>query len=293
MNLHALRVFYTVAKLQSFSGAAETLFISQPAVSKALKELEHQLSLKLIERATKGRKLALTEGGVALYEHARNIFAIEKTAIDDIKSRTGLKRGTIVIGTSTTIASYWLPPYLARFCSAYPNIKVEVKVENTEKIEHALLECSIDLALVEGTPTEKKIVPRHWQDDLMSVVTPPHFKPSPNLNEWLNQQFWLLREPGSGTREMSVKMLEKQGIKVTNSMQLGSNEAIARSVAQGMGIAILPNVVTEDLVQLKKLKRLSQVKGGMLSRPLYQLHCRGRSSSHSAEALKRILFSEV
>ncbi|WP_199530028.1 LysR substrate-binding domain-containing protein [Pseudoalteromonas sp. bablab_jr010] len=293
MNLNALRVFYTVAKLQSFSGAAETLFISQPAVSKALKELEHQLSLKLIERATKGRKLALTEGGVALYEHARNIFAIEKTAIDDIKSRTGLKRGTIVIGTSTTIASYWLPPYLARFCSAYPNIKVEVKVENTEKIEHALLECSIDLALVEGTPTEKKIVPRHWQDDLMSVVTPPHFKPSPNLNEWLNQQFWLLREPGSGTREMSVKMLEKQGIKVTNSMQLGSNEAIARSVAQGMGIAILPNVVTEDLVQLKKLKRLSQVKGGMLSRPLYQLHCRGRSSSHSAEALKRILFSEV
>lgn len=293
MNLNALRVFYTVAKLQSFSGAAETLFISQPAVSKALKELEHQLSLKLIERATKGRKLALTEGGVALYEHARNIFAIEKTAIDDIKSRTGLKRGTIVIGTSTTIASYWLPPYLARFCSAYPNIKVEVKVENTEKIEHALLECSIDLALVEGTPTEKKIVPRHWQDDLMSVVTPPHFKPSPNLNEWLNQQFWLLREPGSGTREMSVKMLEKQGIKVSNSMQLGSNEAIARSVAQGMGIAILPNVVTEDLVQLKKLKRLSQVKGGMLSRPLYQLHCRGRSSSHSAEALKRILFSEV
>ena len=251
MNLNALRVFYTVAKLQSFSGAAETLFISQPAVSKALKELEHQLSLKLIERATKGRKLALTEGGVALYEHARNIFAIEKTAIDDIKSRTGLKRGTIVIGTSTTIASYWLPPYLARFCSAYPNIKVEVKVENTEKIEHALLECSIDLALVEGTPTEKKIVPRHWQDDLMSVVTPPNFKPSPNLNEWLNQQFWLLREPGSGTREMSVKMLEKQGIKVSNSMQLGSNEAIARSVAQGMGIAILPNVVTEDLVQLK------------------------------------------
>ncbi|KPZ67200.1 MULTISPECIES: LysR substrate-binding domain-containing protein [Pseudoalteromonas] len=293
MNLHALRVFYTVAKLQSFSGAAETLFISQPAVSKALKELEHQLSLKLIERATKGRKLALTEGGVALYEHARNIFAIEKTAIDDIKSRTGLKRGTIVIGTSTTIASYWLPPYLARFCSAYPNIKVEVKVENTEKIEHALLECSIDLALVEGTPAEKKIVPTHWQDDLMSVVIPPHFKPSHNLNEWLSQQFWLLREPGSGTREMSVKMLEKQGIKVSNSMQLGSNEAIARSVAQGMGIAILPNVVTEDLVQLKKLKRLSQVKGGMLSRPLYQLQCRGRSSSHSAEALKRILFSEV
>ena len=117
MNLHSLRVFYTVAKLGSFSGAAEALFISQPAVSKALKEQEHQLNIQLIERASKGRKLTLSEGGQALYDHARSIFAIEKAAIEDIKSRTGLKRGTLVIGTSTTIASYWLPPYLAKFCA--------------------------------------------------------------------------------------------------------------------------------------------------------------------------------
>ncbi len=139
MNLHALRVFYTVAKLGSFSGAAEALFISQPAVSKALKELEYQLNIQLIERASKGKKLTLSEGGQALFEHARSIFAIEKAAIEDIKSRTGLKRGTLVIGTSTTIASYWLPPYLAKFCAQYPDIKVEVQVANTAQIEHAYL----------------------------------------------------------------------------------------------------------------------------------------------------------
>jgi DNA-binding transcriptional LysR family regulator len=84
MNLHALRVFHTVAKLGSFSAAAEALFISQPAVSKALKELEYQLNIQLIERASKGKKLTLSEGGQTLFEHARSIFAIEKSAIVDI-----------------------------------------------------------------------------------------------------------------------------------------------------------------------------------------------------------------
>lgn len=292
MNLHALRVFYNVAKLGSFSGAAEALFISQPAVSKALKELEYQLNIQLIERASKGKKLTLSEGGQALFDHARSIFAIEKAAIDDIKSRTGLKRGTLVIGTSTTIASYWLPPYLAKFCAQYPHIKVEVQVANTAQIEHALLECTIDLALVEGTPTEPHIISKHWQNDLMSIVKPSNFKPTKNLKAWLNEQFWLLREPGSGTLEMSVKLLAEHGVQADKSMQLGSNEAIARAVAQGMGVALLPSVVTEDLVQLGKLTRLSQKNNEQLSRPLYQLHYKDRPSSHAAQAFEKSLFSE-
>ena len=227
-----------------------------------------------------------------MYDHARSIFAIEKAALDDIKSRTGLKRGTLVIGTSTTIASYWLPPYLAKFCAQYPHIKVEVQVANTAQIEHALLECTIDLALVEGTPTEPHIISKHWQNDLMSVVIPSNFKPAKDLNAWLNEQFWLLREPGSGTLEMSVKLLAEHGVQAERSMQLGSNEAIARAVAQGMGVALLPNVVTEDLVQLGKLTRLNQKNNEQLSRPLYQLHYKDRPSSHAAQAFEKSLFSE-
>lgn len=291
MNLHALRVFHTVARLGSFSAAAETLYISQPAVSKALKELEYQLNIRLIERASKGKKLTLSEGGHALFEHARSIFAIEKAAIEDIKSRTGLKRGTLVIGTSTTIASYWLPPYLARFCANYPHIKVEVQVANTAQIEQALLECTIDLALVEGSPTEPHIISQHWQDDLMSIVIPSNQTPPKKSKPWLNKQFWLLREPGSGTLEVSVRLLQKQGVKVLNSMQLGSNEAIARAVAEGMGIALLPNVVTEDLVQLGKLKRLNSHHNVELSRPLYQLRYQNRPSSHAAQAFEKSLFT--
>lgn len=290
MNLHALRVFHTVAKLGSFSGAAEALFISQPAISKALKELEHQLNIQLIERASKGKKLTLSEGGQALFEHANSIFAIEKAAIEDIKSRTGLKRGTLVVGTSTTIASYWLPPYLAKFCEQYPHIKVEVKVANTAQVEHALLECTIDLALVEGSPTKAHIVSKHWKNDLMSIVIPSDLTPTQNLKPWLNEQFWLLREPGSGTLETSVKLLQQHGITAKQSMQLGSNEAIARAVAQGMGVALLPNVVTEDLVQLGKLTRLNQQNGALFSRPLHQLHYKDRPSSHAAQAFEKHLF---
>ena len=290
MNLQALRVFHTVARLGSFSDAAEALFISQPAVSKALKDLEYHLDIQLIERASKGKKLTLSEAGQSLFDHARGIFAIEKAAIDDIKSRTGLKRGTLVIGTSTTIASYWLPPYLAKFSTQFPDIKVEVQVANTAQIEHALFECTLDLALVEGSATESHIVSQYWQEDVMSVVIPSKQTIARDIKSWLNKQLWLLREPGSGTLEMSVKLLKKQGINIKKNMQLGSNEAIARVVAQGMGVALLPNVVTEDLVRLGKLQRVNCDSSEILSRPLYQLRYRDRPTPNAAQAFENILF---
>jgi DNA-binding transcriptional LysR family regulator len=280
-----------VAYLGSFSKAADALYISQPAVSKALKELEHQLGIQLIERASKGKKLTLTEGGQGLFNHARSIFAIEQAAQEEIKARTGLKQGTLVIGTSTTIAGYWLAPYLAKFCQLYPQIKIEVQVANTETIEHALLACRIDLALVEGGAQDPHISSQHWQDDPMSIVIPSDKTPPQNTSQWLSEQLWLLREPGSGTRQMSLELLEQLGVKVSKSMQLGSNLAIARAVAQGMGVALLPNAVTEDLILLGKVKTVTDKNHPTLSRELYQLHYRERPSSPAAKAFTQCLFA--
>tara|TARA_R110002012_G_scaffold253751_2_gene432804 strand:- start:688 stop:1572 length:885 start_codon:yes stop_codon:yes gene_type:complete len=293
MNLHALRVFHSVAHLGSFSQAAEALYISQPAVSKALKELEHQLGMQLIERAAKGKKLALTQGGQSLFNHARSIFAIEQAALEDVRARTGLRQGTLVIGASTTIAGYWLAPYLARFNQQYPKIKVEVQVANTAQIEQALLACTIDLALVEGSASDPHISSQYWQDDPMTIVYSSTLKPTSDKEKWLSQQRWLLREPGSGTRQMSFSLLAEQGIAVNDSMQLGSNEAIARGVTRGIGVALLPQVVTEDLLALKKLKVISTKKSNLLSRPLYQLEYRDRPSSPAANAFAQILYQAV
>lgn len=293
MNLHGLRVFHAVANLGSFSQAADALHISQPAVSKGLKDLEHQLGLQLIQRAAKGKALALTEGGQGLFDHARSIFAIEQSAIEEVRARTGLKKGALVIGTSTTIAGYWLAPYLARYCQQYPQINVEVQVANTAKIEQALLDCSIDLALVEGSASNPHIISQHWQDDPMSIVMPCEYSSNGNLASWLSEQLWLLREPGSGTRQTSLALLSQQGVEVTNSMQLGSNLAIARAVSQGMGVALLPKVVTEELILLGKMQAVANEKYTQLTRPLYQLHYRDRPSSPAAKAFQENLFTSL
>ncbi len=290
MNLHSLRVFHTVARLGSFSQAADHLCISQPGVSKALKELEYQLDIQLVERASKGKKLALTTAGQALFDHARSIFAIEKAAIDDIKARTGLKKGTLVIGTSTTIANYWLPPYLAKFHQQFPSVKVEVKVANTAQIEQSLLDCTLDLALVEGSAHQEGIMSRHWQQDTMCFVMSSNSQVQEPWEDWFNQQVWLLREPGSGTLEITEQWLTRCHIKPKETMQLGSNEAIAHAAAQGIGVALLPEVVIADLVALGRLKSLSNWQQVELSRPLLQLQYKNRPSSHAAQAFEAILF---
>lgn len=113
-----------VAEHRSFSRAANTSFVSQPAVSKAVRQLEHQLDLALIERGPGGtrgvRGVRLTESGQALFEHARGIFALERAATEEVRARVGLKRGRLVVGASTTIAGYWLPTYAARVCTTGP-----------------------------------------------------------------------------------------------------------------------------------------------------------------------------
>ncbi len=292
MNLHALRIFYTVATLNSFSKAADALCISQPGISKALKELEYQLDTTLINRAAKGRKLTLTAAGETLFEHAKSIFAIEKSALDDIKARIGLKKGTLVLGTSTTIANYWLPPYLAQFCRQYPDIAVEVQVANTAQIEQALLDCSIDLALVEGSTYQQGIQSTVWQHDTLRVVMASADRVDGHWKHWLSQQVWLVREPGSGTLEMTEKWLAQHQIQPLKRIQLGSNEAIAHAVAQAVGVALLPQVVTADLLTLGRVQAVSLPDATNLARPLYQLQFKQRPSSHAAQAFKTLLFAK-
>lgn len=291
MNLHALRIFYTVAKLNSFSKAADTLCISQPGISKALKELEQQLDTPLLNRAAKGRRLSLTAAGETLFEHARSIFAIEKSAIDDIKARVGLKKGTLVLGTSTTIANYWLPPYLAQFCRQYPDIAVEVQVANTAQIELALLDCSIDLALVEGSTYQTGIQTTVWQHDRLEVVMASADNVAGHWRDWLAQQVWLLREPGSGTLEITEKWLAQHQIQPLKRLQLGSNEAIAQAVAQGVGVALLPQVVTADLTTLGRIQAVGMPDETGVARPLYQLQFQQRPLSHAAKAFEALLYA--
>jgi DNA-binding transcriptional LysR family regulator len=286
LNLHLLRLFYTVVQQGSFSAAAQSLFISQPGISKAIRELENQLNLPLIERGARGRAMRLTESGQVLFEHARSIFALEKAALNEIHARNGLKKGTLIIGASTTIAAYWLGPLLARFLKEFPQINIEVQVANTHVISQALIDCAIDMALVEGSVQDARIDVKHWQQDQLSLVTAPSNQPShiTNLAQWLEKQLWLMRESGSGTREISMLLFEQQGLHPAGRMELGSNEAIARAVAAGIGIALLPQVVVEDLLTLGKLVSIPLADNQYLSRQLSFIQYRDRPLSPAAQA---------
>ncbi|RQO46274.1 LysR family transcriptional regulator [Variovorax sp. KBW07] len=301
MNLHLLRLFVAVAETGSFSRAAEGLWISQPAVSKGIRELENQLDLTLIERGAStgtgsGKGLRLTEAGASLLTHARGIFAMERAALDDVRARVGVQRGSLTIGASTTVASYWLPPYIAAFCAAYPAVVPRVTVGNTQWVCEQLLECRIDLALVEGRVDEERIEVSEWKaDPLTLVVAPDSGSDLPRRTvtaEALGHQNWILREPGSGTRQATEALCEAHGISAPPWMEMASNEAIARTVASGVGISMLPRVVVADMLALGTLRELKLAGGGgaaALSRPLYRLALKNRPLAPAALKMVELL----
>ncbi|MDM0078532.1 LysR substrate-binding domain-containing protein [Variovorax sp. J2P1-59] len=289
LNLHLLRLFVAVADTGSFSRAAETLWISQPAVSKGIRELEHQLDLTLIERGA-GKGFRLTEAGASLLTHAHGIFSMERAALDDVRARVGVQRGSLTIGASTTVASYWLPPYVAAFCVAYPAVVPRVTVGNTQWVCEQLLECRIDLALVEGRVDDERIEVSEWRADALAIVVAPTADlPRRTVTpEALAQRQWILREPGSGTRQATEALCNAHGIAAEPWMEMASNEAIARTVASGVGISMLPRVVIADMVALGTLREL-KLAGTALSRPLYRLRLENRPLAPAALKMVELL----
>lgn len=289
INLHLLRIFVAVVEQQSFSRAAETLFITQSAVSKAVRELEHQLDLPLIERGPSGargmRGVRLSDGGQALYEHARGIFALERVALEDVRERVGLRKGQLHIGASTTVAGYWLPTHIAAFARRHPDVQVELVVANTAQIAQAIIDCAVDAAFVEGPVEDARIQSTVWREESLVVIAPDDHRVSTRRVSAaaLSEQTWLLRETGSGTRRVAQRLLQAHGIQPRHQLAIGSNEAIARAVAAGAGVAILPSVVVEDLIAMRRVRALSLEKQVSLSRPLYRLELLNRRRSPALE----------
>lgn len=296
LNLNLMRAFYMVAETKSFSEAARRLHVTQPAVSKAVRELENQLEMPLLERGAAGLKssrgIYLTDNGQALYEHARAIYALERGAVEDIKARIGLQKGRLSVGASTTVAAYWLPHVLSRFLQVHPDIDVNIWSGNTQTIAEALLDCRVDLALVEGSISDNRIVSTPWREDTLQIVTPPD-SPLVLLKrlsiKQLNQQTWLQREAGSGTRETTDGVMDKLGISPAHRVEIATNEGIARTVAAGAGIAILPTSVVRELHQLQQVAYVSLPNQVPLTRPLFSLQLKERPLSPLAKAFQQVM----
>jgi DNA-binding transcriptional LysR family regulator len=288
MNLHLLRMFATVVEHQSFSRAAEALEVSQPAVSKAVRELESQLDVVLLDRG--GRQFQLSEPGKVLYAYAKDIFALEHAAVDAVQAFYAMDRGTLVIGASTTIAAYWLPPLVAAFVREHSGITVRVQSGNTQAVAQWLLDTVVDVALVEGPVDDERLEQRPWRHERMVIVAPRDSQQGnkPIDAAKLNHRTWILREQGSGSREVVERELSRLGIVIGRVQEVGSNEAIVQSVVAGLGLGMVPRICAEDQIALGKVAEL-KLSSGELARELYRLRLPRRPISQAALAFEALI----
>jgi len=292
MNLHLLRIFHTVGEHASFSRAAEHLGISQPAVSKALRELEDQLDVVLIERGA--RIVSLTEAGQVLFEYAGGIFAMERAALEALQAYSNLERGRLRIGASMTVAGYWLPGYVADFAQAHPGITLSLTSANTQTVADRLLACEVDIALVEGPVEDERIESRPWRDETLLIVAPPDStlaKAGTVSAADLSAVTWVVREHGSGTREVMNRWLDKLGIVPARTIEAGSTEAVIQTVAAGGGVSMVPRVSSADQIALGKVATLT-LPGVQLTRQLYRLRLPRRPLSPAALAFEAMIATD-
>lgn len=225
-----LKVFRTVALRLNFTKAAEELFITQPAVSKHIHEIEQHYQVKLFDR--NGSKIKLTVAGELLLQYSSQIFSTYDKLEYELNNLNHSHKGALRIGASTTIAQYVLPPILAAFHLKNPNVRVLMSINNTEQIESALQKNEIDFGIIEGQTKNVSFKYTDFVKDEIVLVSkidhPLAPKESVRLNELLMIPL-LLREPGSGTLEVIAHALKYFNIKITDlktEMQLGSTESI-------------------------------------------------------------------
>ena len=225
-----LKVFYTVARRLNFTKAAEELLISQPAVTKHIKELENQFNLAFFDR--RGNKVSLSPAGEVLLKHTEEIQNIYRQLEFELNQLNHAMKGVLHVGSSTSLTQYILPSLLARFHKIHQEVKVELLSGNSEQIEQALLDKRIEVGVIEGKSKRREIQYTPFlKDEIVLVCSSrnPLVKKEEIKPEELKQIPLLLREPGSGTLEVTADALKQQGIRLSDlkvEMQLGSTEAI-------------------------------------------------------------------
>ncbi len=292
MNLHLLRTFASVVERGGFTRAAQAIHISQPAVSRAVRELEEQLGLALLERS--GGPLRCTEAGTALYRHAKGIFALEHAAESDLRGLRGLEAGNLVVGAGRSIATYILPKLIARFLERFAGIDVRIVSDNTHAIEQQLLACEIDIALVEAPTSDPRIELLDWREDEMVILASAgHIfaERDPIDPAMLGTMRWVMREAGSGTREVAQKQLREIGIEVHRILEVSSNGAVVQFVAAGLGVTMISLEVARDQIGLGRVMTIA-IEGFRPSRRLYRARLRDRLMSPAARAFDAIAADE-
>lgn len=285
MNLNQLKIFYLAAKQGSLSAAAETLCITQPAVTKGIQRLQEHYELKLFNRF--GKKMALTDAGEVLYGIAESIFEMENRAEESLRDFQQRKRGYIRVLASESFGSYYLPFIIDRFSLMNPKVRVSMDTLPTELIVEKTATLSNDIGFISYPVPHKKLVSREILEDSYQIIVPPGHpfaaKSSIHPKDLAGQPL-IVHEKGSAPRRSIDEYIRRHNITLSIPLELSNNEAIKTAVEEGIGIAVITRRVVSKELRMGILKAIPLADPAMM-RKFYLIHHKDKYISRSLQSL--------
>jgi len=292
LTLRQLKVFDAVARHGSYTRAARELHLSQPAVSMQVRQLEEAAGLGLFEQV--GRRIFLTEAGEAMQQAARAIRDQLDSLDEQLQQLRGMSGGRLTVSVATT-AHYFIADLLAVFAERHPGVVIRLDVTNRASLLRALADNVADMVVMGQPPAESDLEAGAFMDNPLVVVAPPAHALAGQRRiplERLQDEVFLVREPGSGTRSAMERFFDQHGIHLKTGMEVGSNEAIKQSVRAGLGLGLLARDTVAQELGLKQLVELD-VEQFPILRHWYVVHRRGKHLSPAAAAFKEFLLGEA
>ncbi|ADE16463.1 LysR substrate-binding protein [Nitrosococcus halophilus Nc 4] len=291
VTLRQLYVFEAVTRHLSYTRAAEELHLSQPAVSMQIKQLEDNVGLALFEQL--GKKIFLTEAGQELYHYSQQISRQLSEVEDVLEELKGSRRGTLTIAVATT-ATYFALHLLGRFHQRFPGANISLDVTNREALLRHLEENTVDMVIMGKPPESLEVVAEPFMDNPLVVIAPPAH---PLVGQRvpltvLQQETFILRERGSGTRIAMERFFAHLGATITSSMEISSNEAIKQAVQAGLGLGIVSQHTLEKEIALQRLVILD-VDSFPIMRHWYIMHRKSKRFTALHQAFKDLVTEEA
>lgn len=290
-TLHQMKVFDAVARHLSFTRAAEALFLTQPAVSMQIKQVEAQAGLPLFEQI--GKKIFLTDAGQEFARHSRAIMRQDHELRQVMAEMKGMTRGRLSIAVTST-ANYITPRLLGNFCARHSNITVSLSVNNRETVLRQLEENDTELAIMGKPPEQHDLLAESFMENPLVVIAPPGHRLTEKQHiplQSLHGEHFILRESGSGTRVAMERFLQEKGVVFSADMEMSSNEAVKQAVQAGLGLGIVSlQTITLEL-ETKRLAVLD-VQDLPIMRHWYLVHRQGKRLSVVGQAFKDFVLQE-
>lgn len=290
-TLRQLQIFASAARTLSFSRTARELYLTQPAVSMQVRQLEDRAGLPLFERMK--RRLYLTQAGQEMARHAAQVLRSLQDADDAFAALRGLKGGRITVAVTST-AKYFAPKLVARFARAHPEVEMRLLVNNREAVVQLLAANDVDLAIMGTPPKEVETVAAAFAPHPFVIIAPPEHRLAGRrrvaLSELADETF-LVREPGSGTRAAMARFFQERHVVVRIGMEMSSNETIKQAVMAGLGLSFISQH-TVNLELATGQLALVAAEGLPVMRRWYAVQRREKRLSPAAEAFKEFVLAE-